>query len=772
MKKSSKFIVGVGNLGLSFIELLVTMAIMAVVGTTVAGAMYISSKSYTRGAAEVNVQEEAQVALNLISDWVMDATAVESPDSHTLKITHPNEDSVNVITVYQDGDQLMYKVDSDPNAYVLCDYLASTGVTFNSTFDTNRNVNVSVDFEIKGRTYHAATDTTSRNHDFTLNSTGSDVLNLTVPDSTIVLEPGMNGDAASYVFNAVVYGATSAPTITLSDQSGDISAAVGTVTASGSSVYTCPITVSSSNTASADGSFKLTASYTDGGATFSDSETIITLVRRATKCVYTTNDQGYLDPITGPTDSGKAGSVYINQVDLGLTNSAPRLNAAYDSGTFAYVDPSKVEFYLRYDDGSAVDPSAYTLEFADHGSPYIKVTLNQNITKDIKVYVSSVHSGSNTITGTNADNKASRLKATPTSYTGGGSYVSYFLIKKGGDDPINDVGAGFQRGSRAFRLGKLSDAAALEVSQFLATVDPTHYLQVVSFEYKKQGDSTYSERIYVGITPAEQGSDKWQLWGNSSDAQQRLADIFDCDSAYSIRVFYDLVSEDNYTVAKHFESTGTVNAADPFIYNNSDGKFVKETSSSVGSVNQPIQIVKNSPNGTNFYVFFDSYNCITGDPYKITSVSGYVEKYKGPATRTTAELNDPNNWAIVYIDNNGQERSVNKPQIQGSESYEHGGSLTFSDGTTKPVGHFEQNDFPDIAVTVVKNECGAYQPGQNGLYRVTYSTLGGPTATRAQITSVGAMPSSSNPTGSVFGMAEFSSTSENLGTVYYEIKNF
>ena len=74
MKKLREFFSGIDSAGLSFIELIITVAIMGVVGTTIAGAMYVSSRSYTRGAAEVNVQEEAQTALNLISDWVMDAS--------------------------------------------------------------------------------------------------------------------------------------------------------------------------------------------------------------------------------------------------------------------------------------------------------------------------------------------------------------------------------------------------------------------------------------------------------------------------------------------------------------------------------------------------------------------------------------------------------------------------------------------------------------------------------------------------------------------------
>lgn len=772
MKRMRELISKIDDSGLSFVEVLITMAIMAVVGTTVAGAMYVSSRSYTRGAAEVNVQEEAQVALNLISDWVMDATAVENPDGTTLKITHPDEGVVNTITVYQSGKQLMYKVDTDPTAYVLCDYLEDSGVHFDSTFDTDRNVKVSLDFNINGRTYHAATDSTSRNHDFTLNSTGSDVLNLVVPDSEIVLEPGMTGSAA-YSFEAVVYGASSAPTISKSDETGDFDYSVGAVTASGPSTYKCTITVACRQYAMNDGSFKLTASYTDSesGTTFTDTEIIVTKVRRVTKCEYQNNDKGYLDPLSGPADAGKNGSVYVNTVDLGALNWPPRLSSDYDKDTYAYVDPLHVEFYLRYDDGTVVPGSVYEIQsVVDHGAPNpsIQIVLKQDITKDIKVYVSAVHSGSNSITGTSVDNKASRILGSAKPYTTSGSaYVSYFMIKKTGDPDIGEIGAGFQRGSRAFRLGRLSPARQAEVQAFLNSVERTNYLQVVSFKYKKVGDSNYIGPIYVSVRPGNEGIDDWALWGNSYDNQQRLADIFDCDSAYTVEVSYDLLQKGTFATIKHFESTGTVNAANPFIYNSSDGMFYQQGASTVGSIDSPVVIDKNA-SLKNFYVYFDSYNCITGDPYKITAVNGYVERYNGPATRTTEELNDPNNWVTVY--NNGSQ--ITKPQIQGAENLEIGNTITFSDGTHRRVGNFQQNDFPDPHVTVVKNECGCYQSGQSGLYRVRYATYGNPSVQRAQITSMGSMPSSSNPNGSVFGLTTYNNSSENLGTVYYEIVNF
>ena len=88
-----KLFKGIGSAGLSLVELIISMAILAVVGIAIGGAMYASSRSYTRATAEVNVQEEAQVASNLICDWIVDAVAVNptaAPDMSPVNLMKVN----------------------------------------------------------------------------------------------------------------------------------------------------------------------------------------------------------------------------------------------------------------------------------------------------------------------------------------------------------------------------------------------------------------------------------------------------------------------------------------------------------------------------------------------------------------------------------------------------------------------------------------------------------------------------------------------------------
>ena len=777
MKKLREFFSGIDSAGLSFIELIITVAIMGVVGTTIAGAMYVSSRSYTRGAAEVNVQEEAQTALNLISDWVMDATEVVSPDSKTLQITHPNEGTTNVITVYQSGNELKYKVDSDPTEYTLCDYLdESTGVTFNSTFATDRNVNISIDFNINGRTYHAATDTTSRNHDFTLNNTGTDVLNLVVPDSTIVLEPGQEGSAA-YSFSALIYGVPSGvtPSLNISDQSGDISASYTTPTAIGSSVFSSTITCSAGATASAAGSFRINLSYTDVNGTHTDSEVITTLVRRVNQCKYTTSDKDYLDPVAG--EAGKSGSMYMNTVDLGIQNGAPRTNSAFDQGAFAYIDPSKVEFYVRYDDGSVVPNSVYEISVTDHGTPSVVVNLRTTINKDIYVYVSSKHSGPNSVTGSDAENKATRLTPSNFSYvSGGGSYLSYFKIKKG-DSPL-DVGAGFQRGANKFLIGELTNDTYTELynDHLLATDGSIKY--VVSLRYKSEADADYLQTeanpYILSITQTDPRSDRNNVFGVTG----HFTSLFDCDKAYTVEVTYSLFSNSDslnyggviYTKGmkiKEFKSTGTVSATKQFAYNESTGHF----ESDYGTFSRPVDFT-----GLSGDVYMSVYHdTINVKGYYIVTTDG-VDKYN-TATGNWDDYSTPSIGIVEGINYNAHaphgSGTYHYQEYQGNtlvDKYEPNCGMIILDSngtlTTKYVKGYDENKFPDPAVTYSSVQLTNYP---SGLYRINLLVDGYNRQGRYSITSLGSFPTPSNPSGSIGTMSSNGTThEENLGYVYFK----
>ena len=64
--------------GLSLVELIVTIAILSIVSIGIGAAVVSSTKSYTSGSAEVDLQQEAQNITNILTNIVMDANAASN----------------------------------------------------------------------------------------------------------------------------------------------------------------------------------------------------------------------------------------------------------------------------------------------------------------------------------------------------------------------------------------------------------------------------------------------------------------------------------------------------------------------------------------------------------------------------------------------------------------------------------------------------------------------------------------------------------------------
>lgn len=62
------------NKGFTLIELVVSMAILSVIGIGIAGFVYVSLQQYLLSHSEVDIQYEAQVTQNKIQDMIMDVT--------------------------------------------------------------------------------------------------------------------------------------------------------------------------------------------------------------------------------------------------------------------------------------------------------------------------------------------------------------------------------------------------------------------------------------------------------------------------------------------------------------------------------------------------------------------------------------------------------------------------------------------------------------------------------------------------------------------------
>ena len=488
-----------GAAGLSLIELIVSMAILATVGIAIGGAMYVTSRSYTRNSAEINVQEEAQVASNLICDWLVDAQEV-TPDgagvpagtvSSTLEIKHWENGDLVTVSVFRSGSDLKYTAKNSAGSTIGEGVLASnvTGVSFTSKFSDTRNVQIAIDFDVNNRTYHSVTDSTSRNHDFIADATGANnarpIITFSIPptrgstDFDVFLEPGQNDTQhASFTFDATVYNYDpSNTTFTVTDSTGAVHDVTCTFVDNGTNVF--PVTCTTTDHAKLEGTFTFTATKTvtdpiNGTVSYLiDQKTLTVNVRRATECKFKdatgahVTELGDADCVSGTP--GSAGATY-KPVAVGLGNQTyPQVpGAAYDS---VFVDASTVKYYYRFADGT--DASAYVEPVeVTSGSPSVQVRLIQNLPEDLYVVAVSTHQGDmpnstgSYLVGTTGDNK---LRRSPydinnwSYYDSVGKDVTWDVFKiesnvPGNPPPFNFAEHGITRGTPSFEVGHMNDA--------------------------------------------------------------------------------------------------------------------------------------------------------------------------------------------------------------------------------------------------------------------------------------------------------------------------
>ncbi len=737
-----------GNAGFSLVELMISMAILAIVSTAIGGAMYVSSRSYTRGSSEVTVQEEAQVSANLICDWLIDATSVTpgNGSSDTLVIVHPEGDQEIQITVSYSASlgEVSYTAvnTANPSVVIGSGVLASnvTGVNFSSTFDQDRNVRISMDFEMNERTYHAVTDSTSRNHDFISTGGGSNgdapQIGFDIPAVGgryyVVLEPGQNDThGASFNFRAMVYYSEPAQTeLTITPSSGDTSM---TITRQ-AGTCTWDVKTQCNDTALNGATFTFTASKTlPDGTILTDSEDVTVLIRRVTKCECSA-DEAALSFGT----QGKAGSVYAPvTVDLGAQNADQIVAAApYDAGLYQYKDPRSIKvFCMLWSDGghgwvNVGNPSDsdryvdYTVSVVG-GVPQVQVSLRKNLTdKDLYVVVVADHSGtlSGDINNGNdhrapvptAFNKVTSLSGANFTYTDDPhsspeAYYDYFIVKKGANGGINTDGAGFRRGSQAFLVASTSnfDTLNTNIQNNVSDYASCRYSVVLRFKGQTPPDNT--EHMYVVSTYGYNELSAKYTNGEGFLMRNAESDIFRLDTAYDITVEIVAYNPSTHQQTVVASADSVIPASTPYIADPNNGYVFK--TDTYGSKNNSLTL----DSAKTLYVYYPGFD----NEYSYVSDAGNTG-----ATLKVEVWNDSNH------DNVAQESEwvdFTAPEIQNKDAIKSPiseiNNVVLSDGTTYYIGAYNEHNYPEVSVNLRKLYVSPNGLSSGSYYRISFEVV-------------------------------------------------
>lgn len=157
--------------GFSLIELIVAIAILTIVGGAVVGFCMSGTSSYKTVSTEVDLQYEAQLAVNQLSDLLIDANHGVGFDSANKTFFICN-DSVAYTVVWNATDQKLtlnkYNVTASAVTFESSNLMAEYVTDFSATIPTEDNnnhqmVNLTIKFTKDDKEYLGAKNVTLRN---------------------------------------------------------------------------------------------------------------------------------------------------------------------------------------------------------------------------------------------------------------------------------------------------------------------------------------------------------------------------------------------------------------------------------------------------------------------------------------------------------------------------------------------------------------------------------------------------------------------------------
>lgn len=317
MKLFRKRIKG-NNKGLSLVELVCAVAIFGVAATAIGSAMVVSAQSYSRGTYELDVQEEAQTATNIVGNLIFDAVSAKQ-DGNVVTIN--GEGKTYTITYDEDAQTLNYEEDPGDHTGVLAENVTSfdTSLTPNANdFKADRNVKVEIAIEKNGRTYEATYNTTGRNG--SSNAEGVEESATIIVDSTVVVEPGQK--TVGVELPVMVAGSAVNKDFDVIESESDIEVVKGTN----------KVTIKAEPSAMGSYTFIIQTVASDASGPL-DEKLVTVLIRRMTSV------NGVDKAVTG--DEGSNGSSYKMTFEGVGTNLNKVYGRDYDTN---YVDPRQYSF--------------------------------------------------------------------------------------------------------------------------------------------------------------------------------------------------------------------------------------------------------------------------------------------------------------------------------------------------------------------------------------------------------------------------------------------
>lgn len=434
--------------GFSLVELICAVAILSIVVTSAGSAMVISARSYQRGSTELDLQQQAQITANLLTNLIIDADKVEEPSTAEwgplLSVIKVEKETV--IDDEEVSVNYRYKVttgntsEGKPALIYTREKLDGTSSETNILAENITNFEIkrvaensnNIDFKLEvtstdGKTFKSDYHVTPRNGVSSSSSTSVISNWATIyAENSIVLEPGQTYELNVSVANSQVTDPTATPF--------ELQNITGVTDTTGTTV-----SIKDRNTVEIHVGLSETDSFHfDLKATNAADLPVDVLVRRVTGVDVSGNR------LSG--DPAKAGAVYNVTAQTTGTRLAKVPGAWYD---IDYVPTYPVTWELegeRLPAGKTVGEYAHILDAnGDTNNPYCKVELLQDIPQGTMIKVIAVAKHPEGQIAGMSTNKSGLM------YRGAESVKGIYIIKK------EIFGSGFRRGEKpdgeAFQFG-------------------------------------------------------------------------------------------------------------------------------------------------------------------------------------------------------------------------------------------------------------------------------------------------------------------------------
>ncbi len=208
------------NRGMTLVELLCSVAIFVCLTAVIGSVLVVTAKTYRGGTTEASMQQEAQLAVNVIEGLIIDAgqsvnycyiddANVRQPvdsnsdiptddldNNRVLEITNSTNNKVDIIYEVS-ANRLMYQKTEagvTGSAYLLAENVTDFDANV-ANYDATHNVVLDLEMENDSRTFQAEYNVTSRNDDVVRASyTSTPWVDLGIDIHDIILEPNQTYD--------------------------------------------------------------------------------------------------------------------------------------------------------------------------------------------------------------------------------------------------------------------------------------------------------------------------------------------------------------------------------------------------------------------------------------------------------------------------------------------------------------------------------------------------------------------------------------------------